>query len=66
LRESERLRPFDEDGLIPIVREWLEGKPLSSHISENPNEEDLKLQGLKSLLVTVSDTGQRRFHMNVC
>jgi len=57
---ARRLRPFDEDGLVPIVGEWLEGKLLSSHISENPDEEDLKVRRLRSLLATVSDTSQRR------
>lgn len=52
------LRPYDEEGLLPIVEQWLDGKPLAGHISESPEEEDIKVKHIKSLLSAINDAGE--------
>jgi hypothetical protein len=50
------LRPYDENGLLPIVEQWLAGEPLAAHISERPEDEDLKIRRIKKLLFAINDT----------
>ena len=56
---AQRLRPYAAEGLTHIVEQWLSGQPLAPHI-EKPEEEDLKVKRLKSLLRAVDAPGEHQ------
>jgi hypothetical protein len=47
---ARHLRAYNSDQLTHIVSDWLEGKPLDPRVSINPEDEDLKVRHLESLL----------------
>lgn len=53
------LRPYNEEAVLPIVQHWLDGEPLAEHISANPQDEDLKVHHLKSLITAIDHAGER-------
>jgi hypothetical protein len=50
---AQYLRPNDEEAILPIVQQWLDGDPLADHISRNPQDEDLKVNHLKTLISAI-------------
>ena len=51
---AQNLRVSEADELHYFVEQWLEGEPLTADISENPEEEDSKVQHLRELLAALN------------
>ncbi len=46
---AQHLRKFSADQVVLIVRRWLEREPLNLRVSDDPLEEDAKVQRLRNL-----------------
>lgn len=53
---TQYLRPCDEEAMLPIVQQWLDGEPLAERISWNPHDEDLKVNELQRLVGAIHDS----------
>jgi len=56
---AQYLRPYKEEAILPIVQQWLDGELLAEHISRNPQDEDVKVNHLKSLISAIDHPGER-------
>lgn len=52
---ADYLRDYDEEAVLPIVQQWLDGETLAERISANPQDEEMKVRELKRLLSAVHD-----------
>lgn len=46
---AQHLREYDADQIVAIVVHWLDRKPLDLRVSDDPLEEDAKVQRLRNL-----------------
>lgn len=55
---AEYLRDYDEEAVLPIVQQWLDGKPLAERISANPQDEEMKVRELKRLISAIDENAK--------
>jgi hypothetical protein len=55
---AEYLRDYDEEAVLPIVQQWLDGKPVAERISANPQDEEMKVRELKRLVSAIDENAK--------
>ena len=53
---AQYLRPYNEEAVVPIVQQWLDGESLAERISRNPQDEDMKVRELRGLVSAIHET----------
>jgi hypothetical protein len=55
---ADYLRDYDEEAVLPIVQQWLDGEPLAERISANPQDEEMKVRELKRLVSAIDENAK--------